>query len=153
MQDFAFFFCASSKHALSMSSVNLPRWQKCSVSRCLLISFLNAYQHYKAWACPPFTCNHFGRLLDLAARTSYREIAMTAVAARGLANIPLQKSQGFSLRRLQKTFRCRNRRVFRFAGRKTKIASLAIFGLPSKSKETRSDHLGTPRPVFTPMCV
>ena len=38
---------------------------------------------------------------DLAAQKSHRKIAMTTVAARGLATIPLQKSQGFSLRRPQ----------------------------------------------------
>ena len=48
---------------------------------------------------------------------------MTTVVASGLATIPLQKSQGFSLRRPQK-----NR------------WPLAILGLASESQENRSDH-------------
>ena len=39
---------------------------------------------------------------SLAAQKSHRKIAVTTVAASGLATIPLQKSQGFSLRRPQK---------------------------------------------------
>ena len=42
----------------------------------------------------------------LAAQESHRKIAMTTVAASGLATIPLQKSQGFSLRRSQKIASC-----------------------------------------------
>ena len=37
-------------------------------------------------------------------------------------------------------FRTRNRRVFRFAGRKNKRWPLAILGLDSKSQEAHSDH-------------
>ena len=39
---------------------------------------------------------------SLAAQKSHRKIAVTTVAASGLATIPLQKSQGFSLRRPHK---------------------------------------------------
>ena len=62
--------------------------------------------------------------LGLAAQKSHRKIAVTTVAASGLATIPLQKSQGFSLRWPQK-----------------KIASRwRCWGLGSQSQEARSDH-------------
>ena len=43
----------------------------------------------------------FGSEVSLAAQKLHRKIAVTTVAASGLATIPLQKSQGFSLRRPQ----------------------------------------------------
>ena len=43
-----------------------------------------------------------GYFVILAAQKSHRKIAVTTVAASGLATIPLQKSQGFSLWRPQK---------------------------------------------------
>ena len=59
----------------------------------------------------------------LAAQKSHRKIAMTTVAASGLATIPLQKSQGFLFQRPQK-----------------KPLAASNFLLASKSQEARSDH-------------
>ena len=60
----------------------------------------------------------------LAAQKSHRKIAVTTVAASGLATISLQKSQGFSPCRPQKK----------------SLAASDFWGLASKSQENRSDH-------------
>ena len=54
------------------------------------------------WWEPPFLGRARGGLLPLAAQKSHRKIAVTTVAASGLATISLQKSQGFSPCRPQK---------------------------------------------------
>ena len=46
-----------------------------------------------------FSCSKIGWVQKLAAQTLHRKIAVITVTASGLATIPLQKSQGFSLRR------------------------------------------------------
>ena len=69
-------------------------------------------------------------LLTLAAQKSHRKIEVTTVAA--LATIPLQKSQGFSLRRPQK-----NRKPLAILGVE---ATTAVQVAAATRFRSRSDH-------------
>ena len=72
----------------------------------------------KLFGCPGISQQNPG---ILAARKSHRKIAVTTVAASGLAN---------------HSTLCR---IFRFAGRKRSLAA-SYFGVSLKSQEARSDH-------------
>ena len=72
----------------------------------------------------PKSCNKAKKMTSLAAQKSHRKIAVTTVAASGLAAIPLQKSQGF----------------FASAAAKKSLAASDFWGLASESQENRSDH-------------
>ena len=84
------------------------------------------------------------RAPTLAAQKSHRKIAVTTVAATGLATVPLQKSQGFSLCRPQK-----NRQPLAIFGVSLKNAGSSQRPRPQVAAaarfRSRSDH-GTLKP-------
>ena len=98
---------------------------------------------------PKSRCRTF--LWTLAAQESHRKIAVTTVAASGLATIPLQKSQGFSLRRPQK-----NRQPLAILGVSLKIAATTAASCRSRAisrpQRPRDTKLWTPLSHFPLIC-
>ena len=76
----------------------------------------------------------------LAAQKSHRKIAVTTVAASGLATIPLQKSQGFSLHRQQK--KSLSPAIFGVSNpqHRRKLAMTTATSLRNGAISRRSDH-------------